>query len=315
MKKFFLNKYIFPGSILLFTITLFSTTEFNAQNSYYDSVFTANEYIYKFQFRAADSSIQKLRNSHPGDYLPMLLSANYYWWLIITGHDDDGTRDNYYHCLNNSLSVLNSEKKTSYSDDSLYALITTFAYKARIHSMNFQYFSALAQLNNCIDLVKQSFGKEQEYEWFLLTSGLYNYYVEAVKKNYPFLIPYLIFLPEGSTKQGTAFLEQACSSENILLQAEANYFLMKIYLEEEKIYPQARTYAEKLIKKYPANLLYRYYLFRILLEENKPAEAAREFGLLKYQAEKNPQLSETQKLHFQVIAREELKRFYMKEKK
>lgn len=313
MKKFFLNKFL--TGIPLLTAALFFPTEFNAQNSYYDSVFSANEYIYKFQFQSADSSIKKLNNDHPGEYLPMLLSANYYWWQIITGHDNSETRNNYYRCLDNSLAVIKSEKQTGYSNDSLYALITAFAYKARIHSMNYQYFPALAQLNNCIDLIKQSFGKEKEYEWFLLTSGLYNYYVEAVKKNYPFLMPYLIFLPEGNTRLGTAYLEKACASENTLLQAEAGYFLMKIYLEEEKIYPQARIYAENLIRKYPANLLYRYYMFRILLEENKGEEAARELGLLKYQAENNTQLTETQKSHFQSIAKENLKKNYMDRKK
>lgn len=301
--------------IFILSLSIFSVLETTAQNSYYDSVFSANENIYKFQYQSADSAIQKLKTGHPDDYLPMLLSANYYWWRIISGDGTSKTRNNYYVNLNKSLSLLGLGKKPVCSNDSLYAIITTFAYLARIHSMNNRHFSALKQLNNCIEFVKKSFGKESEYEWFLLTSGLYNYYIEAVKKNYPFLRPYLIFLPEGNVTAGISFLKRAGNSENVLLSTEATYFLIKIYLEEEKKYSLARIYSAQLIKKFPANLLYRYYQFKSYLEEKNIEDATKELGLLMYHAEKNPQLTETQKSHFQIIAREDLKKFYLKEKK
>lgn len=284
----------------------------NAQNSFSDSVYLANKNIYDFNFRSADSAIRDFNRCHPKYYLSMLLSANYYWWLIITGDDTSETRQKYYQNLNASLGLLETKKQTVYANDSLYALITTYAYKSRIHSMNNEYFAALGQLNSCIAQVKQSFGKEQEYEWFLLTSGMYNYYVEAVKKNYPFLIPYLIFLPSGNQLSGITFLERASSSSDPFLSTEADYFLMKIYLEEEKQFSLARKYSEKLLNKYPANLLYRYYQFKTYLQENRINEATKELGLLKFHAEKNQQLSEKQKVHFLSIAREDLKKYYLR---
>lgn len=306
MKKYPLH--IFCSLCLLFTINIC-----RAQKNYSDSLLAANEYIYRFRFQSADSAIQRLNNNHPHDYLPKLLSANYYWWLIISGHDTPQNRKTYFQNLSYSLGILSSTKNGS-SHDSLYALITTFAYKARIHSLNNEYFSALKQLNNCIDLLKTSFGKEQDYEWFLLSSGLYNYYIEAVKKNYPFLIPYLIFLPSGQASLGLNFLKLASEKENFLLKTEAHYFLMKIFLEEEKNYSEAGKYAEQLLHSYPGNLLYRYYRFKTFLEENNLPQATTELGLLKYQSESNLQVSDKQKSHYYNIAITDLQNYYLKKK-
>lgn len=296
-------------TICLFAIILRDGVVACYGQTYHDSIIGANEQLYRLNFSDAESEILKLKNNHPADYLPELLYANYYWWQIITGHDSAATREQYYKHLDSAIAWL-PHRKENISDDTLYALITGFAYKARIHSMNNEYFAAIGQLNNCIDYVKQSFGKETQYEWFCLTSGLYNYYIEAVKKNYPFLLPYLIFLPAGNLDTGIRWLQNASSSGNNLLSTEATYFMMKIYLEEEKKYKEARKYSQQLIQKYPANLLYRYYHFRTYLDENKPEDAARELGMMNYYADKNTQLSAKQKMHFQNIAKGDLKKFW-----
>ncbi len=297
----------------IFALVFFISFQSHSQNKFSDSVFSSSESIYNFRFSEAEKEIAALVSTHSGDFLSHLLSANFFWWKIITGEDSDENRKNYYSELEISGNILNSKDRI-FSNDTLYALITNYAYKARIHSMNNQYFSALAQLNNSIDYVKQSFGKEKEYEWFYLTSGLYNYYIIATRKNYPFLIPYLIFLPDGNSETGIEFLKKANASENFLLKTEAEYFLLKLYLEEEKNYGEARKFSTFLLNKFPENLLYRYYHFKTFLMQKNISEASKELGLMKYYAEKNSQLSQNQKTHFLNIAKEDLKKYYSEKK-
>src|SRR3990172_9021945 len=98
--------------LIFITLFCFFFMETSAQSGFHDSVFSANETIYNFSFRSADSTVQNFKGCHPKDYLPMLLSANYYWWLIITGEDTAETRDKYYQNLNKSLTLLESKKQT-----------------------------------------------------------------------------------------------------------------------------------------------------------------------------------------------------------
>ncbi len=296
--------------LLLFILSSFPLG-IQAQSFFRDSVYWANENIYRYKFQSADSAIKKLNESHPNDYLVKLLEVNYYWWKIISGDESEENTGKYYLNLERCFMLLEPVNKKYISNDTLYALITTYAYKARIHSMHSRYFLALAELNSCIGLIKQSFGREK-FEWFELTSGLYYYYMEAVKKNYPFLIPYLILFPKGDKEKGLSYLEEAKSSNNSILSSEASYFLMKIYLEEERNFQLSRIYSVHLIQKYPQNLLFRYYLFKSFLEENNLEGATRELSGIIFNAQNNPQISQTEKIHFAGMAREDLKKYFLR---
>src|SRR6202007_2633622 len=98
------------------------------------------------------------------------------------------------------------------SNDITYYAIMAYAYKARLELLDKNYFSSVSNLNNCTSILKYSFGKEEQYNWFYLTSGLYNYFIEWGKQNYKVLSAYTILYPKGDLKKGLSQLQLASKS-------------------------------------------------------------------------------------------------------
>jgi hypothetical protein len=263
--------------------------------------------IYNFRFNTADSIIRK-HLTEDKDAAKHLLSTYYYWWLIISGEDNSNFRKDYNSEIQKAIKLLDL-KKSEINNQDIEQYILAYALKVRIELLNYQVLSGLVHLNNCIGYIKKSFNKEKEHEMFYLTSGLYNYFSARSQKDYPFLTPYLIFYPKGNIEIGINQLLSAYRSENTFLKTESAYFLMKIYLEQEKKYDRANFFSKYLLNQYPDNLLFRYYHFLILLNLDKLPEALKEAEVIKVAGDKNPQLTQKQKEHFVQLIKANLEKY------
>lgn len=279
-----------------------------------DSVSLGFEAIYNFRFSQADSISKELQLSHPNHPWTRILTVNYYWWQIITGEDSQELRKEYVDQLNNALKSFDGNKATL-NDLDRYTLITLYGFKARIEILNKRYIVVVSLLNNYISNLKGTFGKEEEFEWYNLTSGIYNYYIERSKKTHPFLKPYLGLYPNGNIEKGLQQLESARQSNNILLSTEAEYFLMKIHLGEETKLDAAEKNAAILVDRFPDNAFYRYMYYTVLLKQKKLSEAMIQYGQLSVRASSNTQLSPEQQSHFSKLAKQDLTRYYIEEAK
>jgi len=262
--------------------------------------------IYRFNFSKADSLVNNLKLTHNNEPETYLLSANYYWWQIISGEDNPKNRKNYI--LN--LEIASQKIKDKNEDEKLYALINIYAFKARIEGLNKNYLRAFSHINQSIDNIEKSFGREEKFEYFYLTSGLYNYYGATAEKHYPVLIPYLAFLPKSNKEKGLGYLNKCIVSKDVILQTEGNYFLMKIFMEENKP-AKALNYADFLTGNYPSNLLYCYYRFKLFLDSNHKENAMKMLTALNVETIKNKQnLTESQQKHFLNLAKRDLEIYY-----
>ena len=279
-----------------------------ASNKFKEDVYKGFSTIYNFQFLKADSIIKNLKKDYPEMAGTYILAANYYWWLIISGEDNKSVRINYLTNLELALQKINKVKPNLLSDDDIYNLICIYAYKVRLDAMNKNYLKAFKDLNDCITILKFSFDKEIAYEPFNLTTGLYNYLIGQIKKKYPFLLVYTVFLPYGNKTKGLAMLQKITKSDDEILFAEANYFLMKIYLEEEDNMVKAENCCITLTNSYNSNLLYRYYYFKILLLTGKKDESQKQLEILVQESNTNNELTLLQKKHFIDLARKYLEK-------
>ncbi|MGD1844110.1 MAG: hypothetical protein ACFB10_01815 [Salibacteraceae bacterium] len=275
-----------------------------------DSVAIGFEAIYQFQFRRADSIRLALQKSHPKHAWTSILTVNYYWWQIITGNDSEALRKEYLQQINVALKRLD-EKEEDLDHLERYTRITLYGFKARIEILNKRYISVVSLLNSYISNLKTTFDQEPEFEWYYLTSGIYNYYMERAKATHPVLRPYLSLYPKGDLEKGLEQLATAQNSTNLLLRTEAEYFLLKINLEEEEALGEAESNADALVTLYPENVFYRYLYYTILLQQKKLDKALQQYGQISVHAKLNEQLSETQKAHFIRLAKEDLTRYYI----
>jgi tetratricopeptide (TPR) repeat protein len=93
----------------------------------------------------------------------------------------------------------------------------------------------------------------------LFGRGLYNYYVEAVKEDYPAISPIVAFFASGNKKAGLQMLEIAAKDASYA-RTEAKYELLKIYYSYEKNYGRAQELAQELVNRYPNNVIFLHYL-------------------------------------------------------
>lgn len=297
--------------LLLLVVPVYETCKADEMSIKAGKIF---DLCYQFKFISADS----LMNSYfitmkNGEELELnLLQANVLWWKIISGLNDKITIQNYYKTLDKAEFYFQKEKETS--NAYLYKATTLYGYLARMDGMNKNYLKALFRLNSCIKYLEKSFGSETKYPFFYLTSGLYNYHIVAAQKQYPIITPYLWLYPKGNKAKGIEQLKMAASNQNKYLSTEAQYFLMKLYLEE-KNYNEAMNYANILHQKFPNNAIFMYYHFLLSLKLKMNNEARIEAEKLLENLKNNKEINSIQIKHFEQLLDHDLKAFHQKKYK
>jgi hypothetical protein len=254
-------------------------------------------YVYKYKLSEAANyiNIQKLKPNECSES-EYLAAVNYYWWQYISGVENDSVIRKVNFLIDDGIRKLGSVKKQD--NERLFSMISLYAFKTRFQLINRKYFSAINNLGKAISTIKLSFGKENNYENFKLTTGLYLYTMSYAIEEYPVFYPYLAFYPEGDKQKGIGLLKECSLSQNIYLKTEALYFLMKIYLDSEKNYKKAEQYSRKLISLYPGNLVYLFHHYLILKHNQNSQEAAMTGLKIREISEKSNSLNKLQKEHF-----------------
>jgi len=281
--------------IILFGLIRMSTANASGLHAISEKAMTA---LYDFRFHHADSLIQNMEENFPDHYLPHLTRANYYWWKIVSENPGSEHRQLYLTSLANAEKIVKQlvkNKQYDYAD--VFHFINLYALRARLDLINGEYIKALRHMKNCVDYIGLSLGREKIHENFHLTSGLYNYMTEFGSTRYPLLRLYALMYPRGNIKLGISQLETAAKSPDLVLQTEARYFLMKIFLELEQDHQKALEYAGWLTAKYPGNLIYLYHYHELLSlnHQDEKANAIRELYFERIQ--NNIHLSPSQRMY------------------
>jgi tetratricopeptide (TPR) repeat protein len=101
---------------------------------------------------------------------------------------------------------------------------------------------------------EENFGIE-----FLFGDGLYNYFREWVPENYKWLRAITTFFPRGDKVKGLQQLD-SCARYAYYTRVEAQYFLARIYNNDENQPQKAYQIMTYLHQTYPANAYFHRYL-------------------------------------------------------
>jgi hypothetical protein len=271
-------------------------------------------FLYNFQFKKADSIISETTKNYPLDPFSKVLEANKYWWLLLSVDESNKELSrNFLSTLTEAENLL-VKNKNNYSERDLFLLINVHGYKARLDLLNQNYLAILKNLDMSIGFIKSSNEKSTTYEPLFFTSGLYNYFMGKAKITYWFAFPLLSTYPEADKWKGIEMLKTCSFSKDKLIQTEADYFLMKIYLESEKNATLAMPFAQALIEQYPNNIIFQYYYYKILLNKGDVKLISEQLVRFNTCFE-NSELNTDQIIHFQKLIHKELIEFFRKNKK
>ncbi len=251
--------------------------------------------LYSYNFFRADSLIKTSKVKKENNWYLTLI--NYYWWQTISGNDSIYFSRKAIEKADAGILNL-KKKKEKFTNNDIYSLIIFYAFKARFEILDNNYLKALRFLQKSIKYISISLKETGNFEGFKLTTGLYFYTIAHIMENFPLFYPYVLFFPKGDKILGIKYLKECALSKDIVLRTEAKYFLMKIYTESENNYPAAEIFAKNLTKQYPRNMVFNYYLYNLLILQNKTQESETLLKIIKKRSRDNLQINEKQKKHF-----------------
>ncbi len=259
-----LNKISVLGKIrfilIAFIVFLFSYSNLYAQwpkDPVVDQrVQNGIDFIYNFEFDKADSifdEVIKLRPNHPVGYF---FKAMVIWERIISNFDNTSLDDKFYDALEKVISMCDKILDENPNDvTAIFFKGGSVGFRGRLRANRGEWLSAANDGVIALPLVQKAYKLAPNNYDVLLGIGIYNYYAEVVPEKYPFVKPFMLFIPKGDRKKGLEQLTLA-SLYSKYAKIESTYFLVQNYLTFEKDYVKALELATKLHTKYPKNSLF-----------------------------------------------------------
>lgn len=258
-----------------------------------------------YQFNTADSLIAANQASAKNDPGFQLAIMNFYWWKLISGKENKGYTQKMDSLLKQmTLTVKPSENKLE--NNQRFMLICAYAYSSRIDLMHKSYGEAVIKLGRYHALIKPSFGQEEKFSAYYLTSGLFHYFTAYAKSSIPLIGLLISRYAEKDKETGWQYLKTASLSPDAIIRNEAIYFLMRIALDLNNNYPEAAKYCDKLLAENPNNLRFHYFRIQINLALHQTTRAKQMIDQMEKIADQNPHLTIDEKYHFVKMAKEDL---------
>lgn len=220
--------------------------------------------IYNMEFDRAEMTFDSVIRDNPEHPAGHFYSASVIFWRAIT-NPDNTTYDKLYR---DRLQIaINKADKLLLEND---RDIAGIFYKGGALGMRARIFAIRPNWQDALDLVLGDAKEGIKYlnimesmipgnADVLFGRGLYNYYVEVMKEDYPMLSPIISVFAQGNKKVGLWMLEKS-AREAQYAKVEAQYELMKVYYSYEKNYVRAHAFAQHLVNKYPNNVQFLHYL-------------------------------------------------------
>lgn len=264
--------------LLLYIMLLLSFTSFCqeqrdmllADNSIQIESTDAINDMYNFKFDRAEAYFLQLKNQYPDHPMPYFLMGLSNFWKMMPYIDTEDFRNTYEKefLLYIDLAIEKGEGMFSKNDRNIEAaffLCAAHGFKGRYFSENKDYIKAAFQGKSALNYLTYTKGKGDLSPEFLFGESIFNYYAEWIKEEYPLLKPIVGMFPKGNKSLGISQLTE-CANSAFYTRIEAQYFLMRIYNNEENNSRAAYPIAKKLNETFPDNPYFQRVYARLSWE-------------------------------------------------
>lgn len=230
--------------------------------------------MYNFKFAQAERKFHHIKQAHPTHPLPYFLLGLSHWWKIVPNIDVE-TYDAPFLAYMDSSIVL-SEKMYEANEKNVEAsffLAAAYGFKGRLYSERKDWRKAAVASKSALKHLEESRGYEELSPEFLFGDALYNYYRDWIPENYPALKSILWLFPKGDKGLGVKQLQEV-SNNAFYTRTEAQYFLMRIYSEENQP-TKAYQISRYLHETFPDNAYFERYYARTAFSQGRIDETER----------------------------------------
>ncbi|MFN0048226.1 MAG: tol-pal system protein YbgF [Cytophagales bacterium] len=220
--------------------------------------------LYNFKFNKADSLFQSLKSKHSKHPLPYFLLGYSQYWRILPNEDISVYDDKFYAYMDTVIELAGKlYDSDSKNFEAIFFLTAGHAFIGRRRSDNKQWSRATFNGSKALHYLKLGREFNEMSPEFLIGEGLFNYYVEWIPENYKAFKPVMWFFPNGDKMKGVALLKQ--SSQNAFYsRVEAQHYLIRILVFEEKKDSVAYPIIKLLNQTYPDNPIFERLFARLL---------------------------------------------------
>lgn len=229
--------------------------------------------LYNMNFDRANRQLNYLKKQYGWHPLPYFMYGLSYWWRLLPYGSQETQWDDTFLAYMDSAEVLSKRLYSEVSEtEGAFFLAAVYSFKGRLYSERGDYIKASWAGKNALNYLDECKGKEGFSPEILFGDGLFNYYAEWIRENYPGLKPLMMFFPKGDKKLGMEQLEET-SRNAFYARTEAQYFLMRILFAEEGDIQGSMQIAEYLHDLYPNNSYFHRFYTRLLYQVGRYDEA------------------------------------------
>jgi len=276
---------------LFFFILSFAIKSKGQDNNFLDAYF---ETMFSGKYKNTTKVLATLKKDSPSEVKTRLAFANYY----VVMYQTSGNLEKYNILCKKEADYVNEvlTKKKYLSYDEVYYIITAKSIILKIQIIKKNYLKVAKEFRTILKYFEYATKHEDNIKMKLI-SGMYNYYIEIAKEDYPVAYPILIFFPSGNKQKGLKMLKECTKSEEKSISVRSNLFLANMYRRDEKSFEDSDYWFKQLLQKYPTNVFWMSEYISMLKEFNKLKEADIQKEKLLVIISESNQLTEEQKIH------------------
>ncbi len=224
--------------------------------------------MYNFKFEKAENEFRWFQLKYPDHPLPYFLLGLSEWWKIVPNIDNQQFDSKFYAYMDTSIILAERMyRENNKNIEASFFLAAAYGFKGRLHSERKDWRKAAVNARESLSYLDKSKGYEELSPEFLFGDALYNYYRDWVPENYPALKTILWLFPKGDKVQGIKQLQEV-SNNAFYTRTEAQYFLMRIYSEENQPI-RAYQLARYLHETFPDNAYFERYHARLAFMQGR----------------------------------------------
>jgi len=227
--------------------------------------------LFAGEYKKCVKILTVLKIKSPNDIKTRLAFADFYFLMYET----TGDKEVYNTLCKKEADFVNKtlSKKKELSSDEIFYLISAKAIILKIQFKKKKYLKVAKEFQSISKYLKYATNHEI-HPRLKLISGMYNYYIETAKEDYPVAYPVLIFFPSGNKTKGIRLLTESSKVNNMFINTRASLFLANIYKADEKEFKKSEYYFLKLLKNNPGNVHWRKEYIFTLRKYNKTNKAS-----------------------------------------
>ncbi|MDB5271910.1 MAG: hypothetical protein JWO58_277 [Chitinophagaceae bacterium] len=233
--------------------------------------------MYNFKFVEAEMKFLEFQERYPEHPMPYFLMALSNWWKMMPDLENkkyiEKYADEFFRYTD--LAIEKGEKafeEDDQNEETAFILAAAYGFKGRYYAEQHSFMKAAGSGNKALQYLFKFKGKSDLSPEFMFGDALFNYYAEWLKQEYVLLRPILAFFPKGDKTLGIKELKQVAYNA-FYTRTEAQYFLMRIYYNEENREDLAYPTAEYLGTTFPDNPYFQRMQARLSFSQGKWLEA------------------------------------------